>query len=98
MFNKIKKLAKKAKEALKHVIEKVEEYVMVKEEIELKKMELVVDTVKCAVKGTADTVKCAVKGTADTVKDDKNRLILGLVFLGLGGSLIASVYIHSPIN
>ena len=51
MFNKIKKLAKKAKEALKHVIEKVEEYVMVKEEIELKKMELVVDTVKCAVKG-----------------------------------------------
>ena len=80
MFNKIKKLAKKAKEALKHVAEKVEEHIMAKEEIELKKMELVVDT----------------------VKDDKNRLILGLLFLGLGvglgGSLIASVYIHSPIN
>ena len=43
MFNKIKKLAKKAKEALKHVIEKVEEYVMVKEEIELKKMELAIN-------------------------------------------------------
>ena len=80
MFNKIKKLAKKAKEALKHVAEKVEEHIMAKEEIELKKMELVVDA----------------------VKDDKNRLILGLLFLGLGvglgGSLIASVYIHSPIN
>ena len=43
MFNKIKKLAKKAKEALKHVVEKAEEYIMAKEQIELKKMELVVN-------------------------------------------------------
>ena len=56
MFNKIKKLAKKAKEALKHVIEKVEEYVMVKEEIELKKMELVVDTAKSVIKGTCTAI------------------------------------------
>ncbi len=51
MFNKLKKLAKKAKEALKHVAEKVEEYIMSKEQIELKKMELVIDVVKSAVKG-----------------------------------------------
>ena len=43
MLNKIKKLAKKAKEALKHVAEKVDEHIMAKEQIELKKMKLVID-------------------------------------------------------
>ena len=78
MFNKIKKLAKKVvnktKELVKYISEKAEEYIMSKELIKLKKMELVVNK----------------------IRDDKNRLILGLVFLGLGGSLIASVYIPAP--
>ena len=92
MFNKIKKLAKKAKEALKHVIEKVEEYVMVKEEIELKKMELVVDTVKCAVKGTADTIKSVIKGTCTAIYDHP------VVLIGLGVGLGTSIIIDKKLN
>ena len=92
MFNKIKKLAKKAKEALKHVIEKVEEYVMVKEEIELKKMELVVDTVKCAVKGTANTVKCAVKGAYE------HHVAVAFIIVGLGVGLGVGVTIEKKYN
>ena len=56
MFNKLKKLAKKAKEALKHVAEKAEEYVMAKEQIELKKIELIIDTVKSVVKNTCNAI------------------------------------------
>ena len=61
------------------------------EVVELKKMELVIDT-----------AKSATNGAINKIRDDKNRLILGLVVLGLGvglgGSLIASVYIPTPNN
>ena len=61
------------------------------EVVELKKMELVIDT-----------AKSAANGVVNKIRDDKNRLILGLVVLGLGvglgGSLIASVYIPTPNN
>ena len=47
MFNKIKKLAKKVvdktKEVVKYISDKAEEYVMAKEQIELKKIELVIN-------------------------------------------------------
>ena len=57
------------------------------EVIELKKMELVIDT-----------TKSAANGVVNKIRDDKNRLILGLVVLGLGVGLIASVYIPTPNN
>lgn len=95
MFNKIKKLAKKVvnkiKEIVKYISEKIEENIIMKEVVELKKMELVIDT-----------AKSAANGIVNKIRDDKNRLILGLVVLGLGvglgGSLIASVYIPTPNN
>lgn len=95
MFNRIKKLTKKVvnkiKEIVKYISEKIEENIIMEEVVELKKMELVIDT-----------TKTAANGVANKIRDDKNRLILGLVVLGLGvglgGSLIASVYIPTPIN
>lgn len=95
MFNRIKKLAKKVvnkiKEIVKYISEKIEENIIIEEVVELKKMELVIDT-----------AKSAVNGVVNKIRDDKNRLILGLVVLGLGvglgGSLIASVYIPTPNN
>lgn len=95
MFNRIKKLAKKVvnkiKEIVKYISDKIEENIIMEEVIELKKMELVIDT-----------TKSAVNGATNKIRDDKNRLILGLVVLGLGiglgGSLIASVYIPTPNN
>lgn len=95
MFNRIKKLAKKVvnkiKEIVKYISEKIEENIIMKEVVELKKMELVIDT-----------AKSAANGVVNKIRDDKNRLILGLVVLGLGvglgGSLFASVYIPTPNN
>lgn len=95
MFNRIKKLAKKVvnkiKEIVKYISEKIEENIIMEEVVELKKMELVIDT-----------AKSAANGVVNKIRDDKNRLILGLVVLGLGvglgGSLIASVYIPTPNN
>lgn len=95
MFNRIKRLAKKVvskiKEVVKYISEKIEENIIMEEVVELKKMELVIDT-----------AKSAANGVVDKIRDDKNRLILGLVVLGLGvglgGSLIASVYIPTPNN
>ena len=92
MFNKLKKLAKKAKEALKHVAEKAEEYVMAKEEIELKKMELVVDTVKCAAKGTANTVKSVAKCTYN------HHVAVAFIIVGLGVGLGVGVTIEKKYN
>lgn len=95
MFNRIKRLAKKVvnkiKEVVKYISEKIEENIIMKEVVKLKKMELVIDT-----------AKSAANGIVNKIRDDKNRLILGLVVLGLGvglgGSLIASVYIPTPNN
>lgn len=95
MFNRIKKLAKKVvnkiKEIVRYISEKIEENIIMEEVVELKKMELVIDT-----------AKSAANGVVNKIRDDKNRLILGLVVLGLGvglgGSLIASVYIPTPNN
>lgn len=95
MFNGIKKLAKKVvnkiKEIVKYISEKIEENIIMEEVVELKKIELVIDT-----------AKSAANGVVNKIRDDKSRLILGLVVLGLGvglgGSLIASVYIPTPNN
>lgn len=95
MFNGIKKLAKKVvnkiKEIVKYISDKIEENIIMEEVIELKKMELVIDT-----------TRSAVNGVTNKIRDDKNRLILGLIVLGLGiglgGSLITSVYIPTPNN
>ena len=95
MFNRIKKLAKKVvnkiKEIVKYISEKIEENIIMEEVVKLKKLELVIDT-----------AKSAANGVVNKIRDDKNRLILGLVVLGLGvglgGSLIASVYIPTPNN
>lgn len=92
MFNKIKKLAKKAREALKHVVEKAEEYVMAKEEIELKKMKLVVDTVKCAAKGAAGTVKSVIKGAYE------HHVAVAFIIVGLGVGLGVGVTIEKKYN
>ena len=85
MFNKLKKLANKAKEALKHVVEKVEEYIDMKEQIELKKMELVVDTVRSAIKGVCDTIY------------DHPVVLIGLG-VGLGTSIIIDKKLNSKVG
>lgn len=80
MFNRIKKLAKKVvnkiKEIVRYISEKIEENIIMEEVVELKKIELVIDT-----------AKSAANGVVNKIRDDKNRLILGLVVLGLGVGL-----------
>lgn len=37
-----------------------------------------------------------VEACKEILTNAENRLILGLIFVGLGGGLIASAYIHTP--
>ena len=45
-------------------------------------------------------IKCfmneKVQACKDVLSSAENRLILGLIMMGLGGGLIASAYIHLP--
>lgn len=47
-------------------------------------------------KGTKKIVEDKVRACEEVFCKAQNRLILGLIFIGLGSGLIASAYIHVP--
>ena len=47
-------------------------------------------------KGIKKFVSSKIQDCKDILAVAENRLILGLILVGLGGGLIASVYIHVP--
>ena len=47
-------------------------------------------------KGVKKMIDAPVKFAKEVMEDDKKRLILGFIFLGLGGALVASVYVRIP--
>ena len=47
-------------------------------------------------KGVTDMFTKPIEFAREIMEDDKKRLITGFVFLGVGGALVASVYVKVP--
>ena len=47
-------------------------------------------------KGVTDMFTKPIEFAREIMEDDKKRLIAGFVFLGVGGALVASVYVKVP--
>ena len=47
-------------------------------------------------KGVTDMFTKPIEFAREVMEDDKKRLITGFVFLGIGGALVASVYVKVP--
>ena len=47
-------------------------------------------------KGVTDMITKPIEFAREIMEDDKKRLITGFIFLGIGGALVASVYVKVP--
>ena len=52
--------------------------------------------IKDGLKMVKDKTINAIVGVGRTLKNRENRAIIGIIFVGLGGSLIVSAYIKLP--
>lgn len=56
-----------------------------------------IDKIKKGFRGVKRFMEEKVRVCKNVIRDDKNRLIIGLTFVGLGIGLAASVYMRPPV-